>query len=380
MIKKEITFIYLDSVQKQVYEMIAEEAKKRGYKIRITDDKFARCEIGWYCEHINHPQFSKFSVIMLHDIMQQFGNWPDIWYREPWNKYDIGFLPSKVWEDNWNKCSKYYYSNTRKGVYLTGWPKADRIVRGFDVNKQQKLSRELDLDPNKPTILYAPAWENDHKQDEFVQSMLQLDVNIVVKQAPWPESYTDQIANIKEMYELHKNNSRVKIVDPKVNILDVIAVSDILVSEESSTMSESVMMGKPAISVSNWLIPDTTPSRFPENDYDYVIKTTKEQLCECVRSVIENYNYYANAAKAYSDNHFSNIGSCIPMMLDILDAVIDGRKSPYPALQPDNHVRLSVKQFCNHLQIVTKREIVNNYCVRNPRIKRLYTIYKKLNR
>ena len=55
MVKKELTFIYLDAVQKQVYEMIAKEAEKRGYKTRITNDKFAKCEIGWYCEHINHP-------------------------------------------------------------------------------------------------------------------------------------------------------------------------------------------------------------------------------------------------------------------------------------------------------------------------------------
>ena len=94
MLKKEITFIYSDAVEMQVYEMIEAEAKKRGYKTRLTDDKFAHCEIGWYCQHINFPQYSKFSVIMLHDITQQYGNWPDIWLREPWNKYDIGFLPN----------------------------------------------------------------------------------------------------------------------------------------------------------------------------------------------------------------------------------------------------------------------------------------------
>lgn len=33
MLKKEITFVYLDEVQKQVFEQIADKAKKRGYKI-----------------------------------------------------------------------------------------------------------------------------------------------------------------------------------------------------------------------------------------------------------------------------------------------------------------------------------------------------------
>lgn len=378
MVKKEITFIYVDDVQKQVYEMIAKEAQTRGYRTRLTDDKFAKCEIGWYCEHINHPQYSKFSVIMLHDIMQQFGNWPDIWLREPWDKYDIGFLPSKVWVDNWNQCSQYYYANPRQGVYLTGWPKADRIAAFMDENKRNAYSQQLGIDSSKKTILYAPAWENDHKQDEFVQAMLMLDVNIVVKQAPWPESYPEQLKNIKEMYELHKGNPRVIQVDPKVNILDVIAVSDVLVSEESSTMSECVMMGKPAISVNNWMIPDVTPSRYPANAYDYVIKTNKEQLTECVSEVIDNYGMYQKEAKNYSDAHFSNIGNCIPMMLDILDATIDKKGSPYQPLKPNVRQRLSLSQYRTHKAITIKRELVRNYCVRTPVLREAYKIFSRL--
>ena len=110
-LNKDITFIYMDNAEKAIYQPIAEEASRRGYQVKLTDDKFAKCEIGVYCQHINFPQFSKFSVIMLHDIIQQYGNWPDLWLREPWNKYDIGFLPSDIWANNWIQCSKYYYAN-----------------------------------------------------------------------------------------------------------------------------------------------------------------------------------------------------------------------------------------------------------------------------
>ena len=55
-LKKDITFIYSDSAEKAIYEPIAEEAKKRGYQVTLTDDKFAKCEIGFYCQHINFPQ------------------------------------------------------------------------------------------------------------------------------------------------------------------------------------------------------------------------------------------------------------------------------------------------------------------------------------
>ena len=371
-IKKDITFIYADAVQEQVYVMIAEEAEKRGYKTHITDDKFARCEIGWYCEHVNFPQFSRFSVIMLHDITQQYGNWPDIWLREPWNKYDIGFLPSDVWVENWNQCSQYYYANPRIGVYLTGWPKADRLKVFMDAQKKESYRKAVGIDPEKPTILYAPAWENDGKQDEFVQAMMPLDVNILVKQAPWADTYQDQLKNIAQMRELHRGNPRVIQLDPKTSILDAIMISDILVSEESSTMCESVMMGKPAISVSNWLIPDVTPSRYPSDDYDYVIKTRKEMLTACVREVLDHYDRYAGEARNYSDSHFANIGRCIPRMLDILDAAVENRQSDIPALVRQKAEKVPAGKLEFHLMETMKREVYYNYRERNRLVRFLW--------
>lgn len=378
MINKDITFIYLDEVQKQVYEMISAEAQNRGYKTRITDDKFAKCEIGWYCEHVNFPQYSKFSVIMLHDITQQYLNWPDIWVREPWNKYDIGFLPSDVWVNNWNECSQYFYTRPRKGMYLTGWPKADRLKVFMDNNKKVEYIRKVGIDPNKPTILYAPAWENDNKQDEFVQAMLPLDINILVKQGPWSDSYPEQLRNIAEMYELHKNNPRVIQLDPKTSILDAIMISDILVSEESSTMCECVMMGKPAVSVSNWLIPDVTPSRYPADDYDFVIKTKKEELTSCVKDILDNYSKYQAEAQAYSDKHFANLGDCIPMMLDIIDAAIEGKKSPYPALESRPDAKVPKDKFKLYKKEKLKREIYYNYREKSRFVAFLWKIAKNI--
>ena len=273
MLNKDITFIYMDKAEWDMYQPLAEEARKRGYKVTLTDDKFKRCEIGFYCQHINFPQFSKFSVIMLHDIIQQYSNWPNLWFNEPWNKYDIGILPSQQWVENWNQCSQWYYARPRIGMYKIGWPKADVIVKLKGSASREYFYQEHNLDLSKKTIVYAPAWENDHKQDDFVQAMLKLDVNILIKQAKWSKDYPQIIRNIEEMYELHKDNPRVIILPPETNIFEAIAVSDVLVSEESSTMCEAAMMGIPAVSVSNWLIPDTTPSRYPECDYDFVIMT-----------------------------------------------------------------------------------------------------------
>ena len=109
-LEKDITFIYMDSSEKAMYMPIYNEAKKRGYRVKLTTNMFEKCEIGFYCQHVNLPQFSKFSIIMLHDIIHQYGNWPDIWLREPWDKYDIGILPSNQWVENWKQCAKWFYA------------------------------------------------------------------------------------------------------------------------------------------------------------------------------------------------------------------------------------------------------------------------------
>ncbi len=378
MLKKDITFIYLDTAQKSAYQPIAEEAERRGYRVKMTDNPFERCEIGFYCEHNNYPQYSKFSVIMLHDIIQQYSNWPNIWYREPWDKYDIGILPSNQWEENWNQSCHLYYARPRKGVYKIGWPKADKIARLQAQTYREDFYVQHGLDPSKKTILYAPAWENDGKQDEFVQAMLKLDVNILIKQADWnPKLYPQQVKNIQEMHALHKDLDRVTILPPVTNIFEAIAVSDILVSEESSTMCEAVMMGIPAVSVSDWLIPDVTPSRFPKCDYDFVFLCKKAGLTDQIQMMLDRYEEYQVQAKAFSEKNFSNIGQVSTMIMDIIDDCVAGVPVRYPALQPKKDQKIPLKNMLKHKILLWKMEMVHNYAVQYPMIGKVVGAYRK---
>lgn len=378
MIKKDITFIYLDPPEKSMMEPIAEEARRRGYSVKFTQDKFEKCEIGVYCEHVNFPEYSKFSVIMLHDIIQQYSNWPDIWFTEPWNKYDIGILPSNQWQDNWNKSSQWFYANPKKGVYKVGWPKADSI-KDIDAKEyRKKFNAEHGLSDDKMTVLYAPSWENDHKQDDFVQAALKLDVNILIKQccAP-PELFPEVCAAVKEMYELHKDNARVTILKPETNIFEAIFASDILVSEESSTMAEALMAGIPAISVSNWLIPDVVPSRFPSCRYDFVIKTLKENLTDCIKDIIDNYEKYLVDIEKFRDKNFCNIGKSSAMIMDIIDDCVEGKTASYKSLKPMKREHCSFSRYIKHESIALHRYIIGKYVQRYKPVKCLWEFIKR---
>lgn len=360
--KKNITFIYMDAAEKAIYAPIAKEAKKRGYKVRMTDNKFAKCEIGFYCQHVNFPQYSKFSVIMLHDIIQQYGNWPDLWIREPWNKYDIGFLPSNQWVENWNKCSQYYYANPKIGMYKIGWPKADNYVNIDRERFKKEFSLKYGLDLEKKTVLYAPAWENDGKQDDFVKAMLKLDVNILIKQVPVnPDEFKEMYDAINEMYELHKGIPKVTILDPKTNIFEAIMAADILVSEESSTMCEATLMGVPAISVSNWLIPDVTPKRYPACNYSFVFMTTKEKLTDFVSEMLDNYKEYVEKTEKYRNDIFGECGVSSKIIMDILDDCVKGKKIRHNRLKPAPRKKVPFNKMIFHIFQIFKRNMLYNY-------------------
>jgi len=375
--KKDITFIYMDSAEKALYTPIAEEAKRRGYAVTMTQDKFVKCEIGFYCQHINFPQYSKFSVIMLHDIIQQYSNWPDIWYREPWNKYDVGILPSNQWEKNWNASSHNFYTRPRKGIYKIGWPKADSVAMLDRDAYKKEFQAEHGLDPDKKTILYAPSWENDGKQDDFVQAMLKLDVNILIKQAAVsPDKFPDMAKAIGQMYELHKDNPRVKMLDPKLNIFNAIMAADVLVSEESSTMCEAMMMGIPSVSVSDWLIPDCTPSRYPECNYDFVIMTKKAQLTQCIQEICENYEQHQQIARQYRDDTFPNIGCSATMIMDIVDDCLAQKPVRYAALEPAAKIKLPLITWIKHRLFQFKQTVYHNYYVRSKFVAALWKCLK----
>lgn len=381
MLGKNITFIYSDSAERAICEPLAVEAKQRGYVVKLTDNPFEKCEIGIYCQHINFPQFSKFSVIMLHDIIQQYSNWPDIWFLEPWNKYDIGILPSDQWVKNWTMSSSAFYTRPRIGVFKIGWPKADIITQLKQSTYKNDFYTIHGLDKKKKTILYAPAWENDGKQDDFVQAMLPLNVNILIKQwdAP-PEKFPQIVANINAMQKLHEANPRVTILTPSTNIFEVIAVSDILVSEESSTMCEAAMMGIPAVSVSDWLIPDVTPSRYPKCDYDFVTKTTKNKLSKQIEEMISDYQTYKNQTEQFAKKNFANLGNTSSMIIDIIDDYLDGNEIRYTRLPHSKIKQISISKSIKFGYLCVKRELYANLAIRYHMIGFFWNILKKIRR
>lgn len=321
-IKKEITFICTDNVERQCCEPVAKEAERRGYKIKFTENKFEHCEIGFYLSHWNFPKNSKLSVVTLHDLGQQHGEWPVMWKIEFWNIFDIALLPNKEWADMWHNASCYKCSRPRIGAFFTGFPKADRIATQEFSENCKKIISEYGIDVTKKSVLYAPSWEWDGRQLEIIEAVKDLNVNLLIKQFPaTPDVFPEQYKIISEMHKKSLGKPNVYILDSSTNIYDAVNLSDVLVSEESSTLYEAMLMDKPVIAVTDWLVPDVNPPRLPEFPYDFAVKIPKKNLAEMIGKVLSDKEY-VKKIKEYRLENFPNLGNASKNIMDIIDCIV----------------------------------------------------------
>ena len=383
-IKRQITFVSTDSGEYLIHSEIMKEAQRRGYSVKSTDDIFTKDEIVFYCQHECFPKNrSKLSVILLHDLGQMHGDlWPNPWIKENWNKFDIGFLPDKNWEKMWLHSSSCYLACPKIGCYYGGWPKADILNDQDFLKKAKQTALDLGLDPLKRTVLYAPSWENDNKQLEFVHAMQQLNVNMLVKQYPWHETPYQHIArNIEKANEDCSGINNLYIMDSKANIFEAIAMSDVLISEESSTLVEAMLMGKPSVAVMDWVVPDVNPPRLPEAPFDFVLKTTKKDLSSFVQNVLANYDNFTAEIEEYKNKNFTNVGHAAKDIMDIIDSYIDGTDKYITERLPVSSTKIhwSLKERLGWSIVSKKAYLAAKYSKpdSNKFMNMLYRIYKK---
>ena len=130
-------------------------------------------------------------------------------------------------------------------VRETGWPKLDPIYNNkwnFGDQKNQLIS-QYELSPGLPVILYAPTFPSKYTSaPDLLGSIRQLqkhDYNWIIKF----HSLMDE--SIKEKYKkLDSNNFR--IVD-ELNILPIMAGSDIMITDTSSVAYEFLHFDRPLI-------------------------------------------------------------------------------------------------------------------------------------
>lgn len=354
-----ITFFVTEPIEELTVASVAEEATRRGHAVRFESRLDAEADVGIYVPHATAiPRVNAhFSMVMLHDLGQQQVSWPHFWQVEPWDRFDVGLLPGPAWRAMYEASSvQPGFRGPRLGVYTVGWPKFDRVVAREAALRDEvrALAGHLNL-PAGPNILYAPSYENDGKQDDVVAACRNLEANLLIKHASWPERYPERIKAIAEAERKHRGqHPRVFILDHQLDIMTALAMADVLVTDESNVMFEALLFGVPAISVQDWMVPCETPPRRVWKNHDFAIPSTRAELARDMQRVMEAHRDPASpgAARdlaAHRDRWFSHRGRSGQAILDLLEWMAGPSPESQALAGPQPRI-LSLERTLNELQ------------------------------
>lgn len=133
-------------------------------------------------------------------------------------------------------------------IFVVGYPKLDPYFKG--VFNKNNLLKKMKLDPDLPTITYAPTYKPTsitYIKDEIIDQCK--DINLIVKlhQYSWRGKYAPHWHH--RIYEKNINRHPNTYLSPpdQYNIIPILSVSDTMLTEASSTMFEFLAMGKTGI-------------------------------------------------------------------------------------------------------------------------------------
>lgn len=157
-------------------------------------------------------------------------------YIEKNNRWNYLVVQGRFMQDKAYDCFRY-----DKAILETGYPRTDGLFNADD-EKLVALKKELGLPLDKKIILYAPTWRIKRSFD------MQLDLDLMKKYLK------DEYIVITKLHHLCRPNNIVN-VDNKFsfdfgnyqNIEDLYLISDIMITDYSSTMFDYALLNKPMI-------------------------------------------------------------------------------------------------------------------------------------
>ena len=140
------------------------------------------------------------------------------------------------------------YPEHKNRLKMVGFSKFDAIA---NMNKDEKMAlyKKYNLDPNKKTILYAPTFfpsSIEKMSDNFPQDFKECNILIKAHYLTYErKQYQKQLKKLS-----HWNSfSNCTVVDVnEYSLVPLFALSDVMISDESSAMFEFACLNKPVIS------------------------------------------------------------------------------------------------------------------------------------
>ncbi|RQG92067.1 CDP-glycerol glycerophosphotransferase family protein [Natrarchaeobius chitinivorans] len=319
-----ITFFSNGPVRKEALDPIVAEAERRGYDTVFEEDLSAEAEVGIYNEHTYRIQEvnAALSVIGFHSIDCPYKG--DHWIGEPWDQFDIGFVPGAATGEKWVRNSWYPKARPDIGLFEVGWPKSDDVFSDSFQQRLEAIRTEYRV-PEGSSVMFTPSYPSTEKLREFLSATEKYD-NRLVKLHP--------SHNNREIAQGVKTDD-VIFLDENKKIMECLSIADVSVSDESSVIQESILTGTIPVSVTDWMIGSNRDKKPSARMPGFAIQTPRSNLGSTLSSLVDDLEAHREQLLEQRDHHFANVGSSAAVAMDVIEAVIHDDPLPVAPLEPE---------------------------------------------
>lgn len=301
--------------ERAALDPIAREAERRGYETTFSADVTDRAEIGVYNTHVypDDTVSADQSVVLMNSVDDGYDS--EYFWRERWNRFDVGLLSGEAVGEHWQSVSRNKYALPKRGVYVVGWPKSDWVHTETFARAVEDLRGDIELADGR-TAVYAPAEESAGKMVEFLDAADGVVDTMLIK-----HKGDQDYSQIRE----REFQGELIILDHDRDIFEALALADVLISEQSSVLPEALHTKTFPISVIDWPVTFSSGTRYPGDTLpEFVETTTREELS----STIERF-YDGDLIldiEGLRDRHFAHPGQSARIAMDVIEqvAVADG--------------------------------------------------------
>ena len=322
-----IAFFSNEGIGLHTWAPLITMAKGRGHKTIFCSNPSTEADVGFYCDDSSAPGNQALTVVSINGLDQDHVVRPDyhrFFQKEGWGNFDLGILPGPRWMGGWIRARQMPGVSPRFGVHEVGWPKSDPLFALGDPAKLRLLSR------HERRVLYAPQTEQDGKQTQVLNALRNLGTRLNIKHwetyddisnFPWllNESYFRNLTNENDSAAIEK--SWVKVMDPRSNFIDALKCTDLLITDQSSTLYEAMLCGIPSITVLGWKHACGNCTG-PQPSPDICVASTVTDLGDAVEMIFQDYSSWVRLAMHKRARNFVNLGAAAAATLDLVESAL----------------------------------------------------------
>jgi len=274
--QSQIQFYVDEPLEVDILGPIAVEFGRRGFSTASTNDFETKSEVGIFACHPNRFfDFSSgnwnrppadFSIICAHDFNQATEAGPAYFIQDGWHLFDIGLVPGPAMYAEGARALHLGYQLPRLGLHQVGWVPSDRAFTDGIINSGENttIRKSLVGSDTRKIVLLACSWSSPR---HLLDTLSYLDVEkyvilarypkfrATIPDSPWAPRLARARVEVQQARELAEKSQNVVLAADDTNLFDLLAISDVVLSNGSTVLKEGLLLGVPGVSIGSWQHP-----------------------------------------------------------------------------------------------------------------------------